>query len=64
MIEIVKYDNIELIKGDCLDAMKMLEDNSVDSIICDPPYGTTACKWDSVKSYRRCLCFLQKTMCL
>jgi len=26
MIEIVKYDNIELMKGDCLDAMKVLED--------------------------------------
>ena len=48
MIEIVKYDNIELMKGDCLDAMKVLEDNSIDAVICDPPYGTTSCKWDSI----------------
>ncbi len=39
---------IELRLGDCLEVMKTIEDNSIDAIICDPPYGTTACKWDSV----------------
>ena len=39
---------IELFKGDCLEVMKGIESGSVDAIICDPPYGTTACKWDSV----------------
>jgi DNA modification methylase len=39
---------IKLIKGDCLEVMKTIEDNSIDAIITDPPYGTTACKWDSV----------------
>ena len=39
---------IQLIKGDCLEVMKTIEDNSIDAIITDPPYGTTACKWDSV----------------
>ena len=39
---------IKLINGDCLEMMKGLESNSVDAIITDPPYGTTACKWDSV----------------
>ena len=39
---------IELIKGDCLEVMKGMPDGSVDAIITDPPYGTTACKWDSV----------------
>lgn len=34
--------------GDCLDIMPTLEAGSIDAIICDPPYGTTACKWDSV----------------
>ncbi len=34
--------------GDCLDILPTLELQSVDAIICDPPYGTTACKWDSV----------------
>ena len=37
-----------LMKGDCLERMKEIESGSVDAIICDPPYGTTACKWDSV----------------
>jgi site-specific DNA-methyltransferase (adenine-specific) len=37
-----------LIKGDCLQEMKNIADNSVDMILCDLPYGTTACKWDSI----------------
>lgn len=37
-----------LINGDCLEVMKNIESGSVDAIITDPPYGTTACKWDSV----------------
>ena len=39
---------IDLYKGDCLEVMKEIKSGSVDAIICDPPYGTTACKWDSV----------------
>lgn len=34
--------------GDCLEFMRTLPDNSVDMCLTDPPYGTTACKWDSV----------------
>ena len=41
-------DNIELWNGDCLELMKNIHDKSVDCIICDLTYGTTACKWDSV----------------
>ena len=41
-------DNIELWCGDCLELMKNIPDKSVDMILCDLPYGTTACKWDSV----------------
>ena len=39
---------IELIHGDCLDVMQGIPDGSVDTVIADPPYGTTACKWDSI----------------
>lgn len=39
---------IELMKGDCLEMMKSIPNGSVDLILTDPPYGTTACKWDSV----------------
>ena len=35
-------------QGDCLERMKEIPDGSVDMILADPPYGTTACKWDSV----------------
>lgn len=34
--------------GDCLELMKNIPDKSVDMILCDLPYGTTACKWDIV----------------
>ena len=33
---------------DCLEGMKRIADGSVDMILCDLPYGTTACKWDTV----------------
>ena len=39
---------INLMKGDCLERMKEIESGSIDMILTDPPYGTTACKWDSV----------------
>jgi site-specific DNA-methyltransferase (adenine-specific) len=39
---------LQLFKGNSLDVMKSIPDASIDSIITDPPYGTTACKWDSV----------------
>lgn len=41
----VKFD---LYHGDCLEVMAQLPDASVDMILCDLPYGTTACKWDTV----------------
>ena len=43
MIELDKIYN-----EDCLEGMKRIPDGSVDAIICDLPYGTTACAWDSV----------------
>jgi site-specific DNA-methyltransferase (adenine-specific) len=40
---------MQLVKcGDCLEVMKEIPDKSVDMILCDLPYGTTACKWDTV----------------
>ncbi len=42
---------IDLRLGDCLEVMKTIEDNSIDAVITDPPYGTTACKWDSVINF-------------
>jgi len=39
---------IELLHGDCLEIMPTLPDESVDMILCDLPYGTTACKWDVI----------------
>ena len=38
----------KVICGDCLEVMKDIPDKSVDMILCDLPYGTTACKWDSI----------------
>ena len=39
---------MRLIHGDCLIEMKQIPDGSVDLVLADPPYGTTACKWDSI----------------
>jgi site-specific DNA-methyltransferase (adenine-specific) len=33
---------------DCLEGMKRIDDKSIDMILCDLPYGTTACKWDTI----------------
>ncbi len=38
----------QLLQGDCLNILPTLRPGSVDAVICDPPYGTTACAWDSV----------------
>jgi len=37
-----------LLMGDCMDWMQKFPDKSIDMILCDLPYGTTACKWDAV----------------
>lgn len=39
---------IKLLNGDCLQLMKDIPDKSVDMILCDLPYGTTASKWDKI----------------
>lgn len=39
---------INLMQGDCLDKMRGIPAQSVDMVLTDPPYGTTACKWDTV----------------
>lgn len=44
----LKIGDIQLYKGDCLQVMPLLADNSVDAIICDLPYGTTSCSWDNI----------------
>lgn len=44
----MKHPGIELWRGDCLELMKDIPDKSVDMILCDLPYGTTSCKWDTV----------------
>lgn len=41
-------DDIYIKQGDCLELMKEIPDKSIDMILCDLPYGTSACKWDVV----------------
>lgn len=63
-VELIDYkdDKQTLMYGDCLERMKEIPDGSVDMILCDLPYGTTDCKWDSTlpleilwQEYRRVL---------
>jgi len=42
----MKYNYIE--NGDCIELMKEIPDGSIDMILCDLPYGSTRCKWDTV----------------
>ena len=44
----IDMPGMTLMQGDCLERMKEIESGSVDMILTDPPYGTTACKWDSI----------------
>lgn len=44
----IKTENAWLMFGDCLERMKEIPSGSVDMVLTDPPYGTTACKWDSI----------------
>ena len=46
MSEIINDNVIKLYNGDCLELMPQIPDHSVDAVICDPPYQTTACEWD------------------
>lgn len=46
MRNMLKTNKIYL--GDCLEVMKDIPDKSIDMILCDLPYGTTACKWDTI----------------
>lgn len=39
-------------QGDCIELMRDIPDKSVDMILCDPPYGTTASKWDKVIDFK------------
>jgi len=38
----------KILQGDCLEVMPNIPDKSIDMILCDLPYGTTACKWDTI----------------
>lgn len=48
MCKKVTIKDITLYYGDCLEIMKNIPDKSIDMILCDLPYGTTACKWDVI----------------
>lgn len=39
---------VQLLNGDCIELMKNIPDESIDMVLCDLPYGTTQCKWDSI----------------
>jgi len=59
MLSIDQLEN-RILLGDCLKVMEKIPDQSIDMILCDLPYGTTACKWDTIidldrlwKQYKR-----------
>lgn len=44
---------MKLLNGNCFEHFKDIPDKSIDFVLTDPPYGTTACKWDSVIPFER-----------
>ena len=48
LLHIADVSGSALFQGDCLDIMPLIPDKSVQLILADLPYGTTACKWDSI----------------
>lgn len=50
----------KLLKGDCLELMKDIPDKSIDMILCDLPYGTTKCKWDSIIPFEPLWCHYER----
>jgi len=53
---------INLIRGDCLVEMQNIPEGSIDLILTDPPYGTTACKWDSIIPFEPMWAQLKRTI--
>jgi DNA modification methylase len=53
---------INLMLGDCLERMKEIPAGTVDLVLCDPPYGTTMCKWDSVINLELMWCQLKRVI--
>lgn len=45
---VVVDENTKIVNGDCLEVMKQIPSESIHLILCDLPYGTTKCKWDSI----------------
>lgn len=43
----------KILNGDCLELMKDIPSKSIDMILCDLPYGTTACKWDNIIPFNK-----------
>ncbi|MFZ1074794.1 MAG: site-specific DNA-methyltransferase [Minisyncoccia bacterium] len=48
MLDTTAITHFVTAQGDCLEVMKDIPDASIDLVLCDLPYGTTACKWDDV----------------
>jgi len=43
----------EILNGDCLELMENIPDGSIDMILCDLPYGSTSCKWDTIIDFTK-----------
>jgi len=47
-LSIARVSGSTFVNADCFDVFPFIKDKSIDAIICDLPYGTTACKWDTI----------------
>jgi len=51
--DIARVSHSTLVNADCFDVFPFIEDKSIDAIICDLPYGTTACAWDIIIPFEK-----------
>ncbi|HSH24287.1 MAG TPA: site-specific DNA-methyltransferase [Massilibacterium sp.] len=58
----IHLDINKIYQGDCLELMNGIPDKSVDMILCDLPYGTTACKWDTIIPFDRLWCQYERVI--
>lgn len=47
----IEPNNVYL--GDCLELMKDIPDKSIDMVLCDLPFGVTACEWDKIIDFKK-----------
>ena len=58
----IETEKISLYIGDCIKEMNKIKNDSIDLILCDLPYGTTKCKWDTIININDLWCHYKRIL--